>query len=363
MHREILLVEDDIELAGSVCDFLKSRNIECNYFADPREAVATARECKYPLLITDLKLPHINGIELAAKIRAHQPEIRVLIITAYSSMPTVLEALRLGVDNYLLKPFSSRELIFHVDRALERYDLVKQNQRYQKNLEQMIQERTNQLTHRQQELRTSQMENIFAIGNVIEARDPYTRGHTERVTLYAVSLAEAMGWDRSTIYALCIGSPLHDIGKISVPDAILKKNGPLTTIEYDIMKDHPGQGYDLVKDTDLHPSTVACILYHHERFDGRGYPFGLKGENIPPEGRIMAVCDAFDAMTSNRVYRKAMSTEKALEIVRQNAGAQFDPEIAKVLIDLVEENPDANLFNEGDISEEFNTLVAQLIEV
>jgi putative two-component system response regulator len=363
MNNKILLVEDDSELNASIRHLLEKHGFTCHSYEEPTPAIDAIAGDNYDLLITDLKLPHFDGITLARKALAVRPDLRTLIITAYTSMPSVIDALRLGVDNYILKPFSSEELIFQVERALERRRLTLQNQQYQQNLTQLVEERTAQLVERQRELSTSQMENIFAIGNIIEARDVYTRGHTERVTLYAVMLAQTLGWDDQRIHDLGIGSPLHDIGKIGVPDSILKKNGPLTFEEYEMMKDHPTLGYELVRGTDLPIGTTACILYHHERYDGKGYPFRLGGEDIPVEGRVMAICDAFDAMTSSRVYRKAMDIPKATAIVKENAGTQFDPHLADAFCELVAQGRINAFLFEADLSQQFEELLSELTRI
>lgn len=362
MPARIVLADDDLDLNSSISALLSGAGYDIVSFDDPRAALEEIRENDCDLLIADLKMPHLTGLEMAEVVRELRPDTRILVITGHSSMQSVLDALRMGVDQYIPKPFNAELLLFQVRRALERRNLEMENRRYAKGIARLVEERTHELVRRQLELRTSQLENIFAIGNIIEARDTYTRGHTERVTLYAVSVAEKLGWENERIRNLGIGSPLHDIGKIGVADAILKKQGPLDFSEYERMKDHPAIGYEMVRGIDLAPGTVACILYHHERFDGKGYPFGIKGADIPAEGRIMAICDAFDAMTSTRIYRPAMTVEKALDIVCSNSGSQFDPDYADVFKELVESHAIDSLLYEADISEEFGDLLERLME-
>lgn len=356
----ILIAEDDAALNEAMSESLRRRGFECVACTDPRGALEHARTGKISLLLTDLKMPHIDGIGLCERVHELQPDARMVIVTAYSTIGTVLDALRMGIDGYILKPFREEELILNVENALKRRRLILDNRRYQEGLEQMVEEKTRQLMSHQRELSYSQVLNIFAIGNIIEARDVYTRGHTERVTYFAVELAERLGWRENQIVDLGIGSPLHDIGKIGVPDEILKKQGPLTFREFEIMKKHPEIGYRMVRGTDLAPLTVGCIIYHQERFDGRGYPFGLAGENIPPEGRLMAVCDAFDAMTSTRVYRPALPVEKALQIIRENMGAQFDPEMGRAFLELVDKGAFDGIISETAIKADFEALISRL---
>jgi HD-GYP domain-containing protein (c-di-GMP phosphodiesterase class II) len=227
----------------------------------------------------------------------------------------------------------------------------------------MVVEQTRELSERYGRLSRSQFESIFAIGNIIEARDAYTRGHTERVTLIAVALAERLGWDEERIRALAIGSPLHDIGKIGVSDSILKKEGPLTFREFEQMKYHPEIGYRMVENSRLASVAVGCILYHHERFDGEGYPFGLKGEDIPEEGRLMTICDSFDAMTSDRVYRPALPLERAVGIMQEGSGIQFDPHMASLFLQMIEKGSFDSVLVREEIREEFERLVTRMTEV
>ncbi|MBN2367602.1 HD domain-containing protein [Candidatus Woesearchaeota archaeon] len=177
---------------------------------------------------------------------------------------------------------------------------------------------------------------MFTLANTIEARDHYTAGHTWRVTRFSEIIARMLGWTDEKLTALHIGGVLHDIGKIGVPDSIIQKPAKLTDEEYEIMKSHPKRGSMILKEAGCLTEAIPFILYHHERFDGKGYPYQLKGDSIPIEGRIMAVADAFDAMTSDRPYRKGMSSERAIEIIKENAGTQFDPKIVSLFCEAYE---------------------------
>ncbi len=363
MEETILIAEDDLDLSESICETLRKEGYRCLAFANPLDALETANRVDIDLLVTDLKMPHIDGIELARNIKSLQPDSRVIVITGFSTMNTVIEGLRLGIDGYILKPFRSEEILFNVKKSMERRRLIRQNRSYQAGLESMVVDQTRELVDRYGRLSRSQFESIFAIGNIIEARDAYTRGHTERVTLFSVALAERYGWPENRIRELAIGSPLHDIGKIGVPDGILKKKGPLNFNEFEHMKLHPEIGYEMVKNSDLPSVSVGCILFHQERYDGKGYPFGLKGEDIPEEGRLMTVCDAFDAMTSDRVYRPTMPVERAMDIVREYAGTQFDPHMAEQFLQLIDAGAFDRLLYLEEIREEFEQLVARMTEI
>ena len=363
MTETILVAEDDTQLSASIHETLTRVGFNCIIHSDPREALKELEHADVALLLTDLKMPHMNGIELARRTLEIRPDTRIIVITAYSTINTVLESLRMGLDNYVLKPFRSEELLFNIRESLERRRLILENRLYQSNLEQMVQDQTQRLQERHQKLCRSQMESIFAIGNIVEARDTYTRGHTERVTFFAIALAERLGWSEAGIRELGIGSPLHDIGKIGIPNRVLNKQGTFTFEEFEIMKKHPEVGYGMVRGSGFSHGTVACILYHHERFDGNGYPFGLGGKDIPKEGRLMAACDAFDAMTSDRVYRPAMPVEKAADILHQEAGHQFDPEIVSEFAGLLEGGAFDAVLRNHDIKAEFEQLITRLTSI
>lgn len=362
MATQLLVAEDDTNLSRTLEDVFESEKLQCKIYNDPRDALQFVRGNDVEVLLADLKMPHIDGVELAQKVKKLKPDVRVIIMTAYSSLKTVIEALRIGVDSYILKPFSTEELLFRVKKSLEQFELVRKNNEYQDHLEEMIYKQTQEMLIKQRELRYSQIENIFAIGNIIEARDVYTRGHTERVTLFAVAMAEAEGWTKKEIRELGIGSPLHDIGKIGIPDDILKKDGKLTFEEYECMKNHPQLGYEMIRLAEFPQGAINSILYHHERYDGKGYPFGLAGEDIPKEGRVMAVCDAFDAMTSTRVYRPAMPVEKATSILREGAGGQWDPRYIELFLNMLEEGHFEFLDNEINTHEMYYQLVVRLTD-
>lgn len=363
MIGRILIAEDNHDLNKSLGDLLNMEGHLCSNYLDPQEALSNLKDNDYDILLTDLKMPGLDGIELTEKALKIRPDMRVIIMTAFSSMPSVIKAIRLGVDNYILKPFKVKELLFLINKSLEKKKLVLENRRYRKGLENLVQEMTHDLLTTQQNFSASQLESIFAIGNIIEARDFYTRGHTERVALYACATAKAMGWDEKKIYGLGIGSPLHDIGKVGIPDAILKKPGALTNEEYEKMKEHCIIGYEMVKDTNFAVGIINCILQHHERFDGRGYPFGLKGNNISQEGRLLAIVDAFDAMTSSRIYRKGMPMEKALSIIQEEAGKQFDPKYAKAFLSLNEKGTIKNILEKEDYINDFKVLVSSIVNM
>ena len=363
MEETILIAEDDSDLNDSITAALTREGYRCISCLDPVKALEAARREDIDLLLTDLKMPNIDGVELANRFNSLQPDARVIMMTGYSTMSTVIEGLRMGIDSYILKPFRMEEILFNVGSSMERRRLMRENRRYQAGLESMVVEQTRELTERFGRLSRSQFESIFAIGNIIEARDAYTRGHTERVTYFAVALAESIGWPENKIRDLSIGSPLHDIGKIGVPDRILKKQSGLDFAEFELMKNHPEIGYRMVRGCDLSPLSVGCIIFHHERFDGRGYPFGLAADDIPEEGRLMAIADAFDAMTSDRIYRPAMPFEKAVGIVRECTGSQFDPKMSDAFLRLIDSGSLDPVLQRGEIKEEFEGLVTRMTEV
>jgi putative nucleotidyltransferase with HDIG domain len=195
-----------------------------------------------------------------------------------------------------------------------------------------------------EELKESYLQTLTALANAVEARDIYTRGHTERVCFMAQALCQEMGWNQEKLWEVKMGGILHDIGKIGVPDAILNKAEALTGEEFEIMKQHPIVGAKILEDISFLTPAIPFVLYHHERFDGKGYPYGLRKDQIPIQGRLMAVVDTFDAMTSDRPYRKAKSLDMALREIKKCAGTQFDPHIAELFLDAWEKG----LLHKGD---------------
>lgn len=263
------------------------------------------------MVISDIMMPEMDGFELLRAIRMMPAGVTVpfLFLSARTERTDVALARRLGVDDYLFKPFEASELIEAVRVRLER--------------------------RRAMELfdtRVAHLQTVTMLANVIEMRDPYTAGHLERVRRLALNLAFALDWPLEKIAILEFGAILHDIGKIIVPSHVLKKTGPLDEEEWRLMRQHPIAGAKMLESVDHLRPAIPYVLYHHELWNGNGYPFGLAGEEIPVEGRLLAIVDAFDAMTSNRPYHFSITAEEALQELEKNKGIFFDPHMVDVFI-------------------------------
>ncbi len=311
----LLFVDDDAELTHILSEFFRQQNYRTAAAHTLKEAIQALRRETPALLIVDMRLPDGSGNDLIAYLR-QQPEgeaVPVVVVSALADMPSIQTARRFGADEYLTKPFHPNDLLAIVQNSLQRRCAVEQ------------------LVTREAHLQT-----VTMLAKTIEARDAYTGGHVERVSTYARKLAEALGWSSEDLTLLEFGALLHDIGKITIPENILNKPGPLTPQERAIMREHPQRGAEILRHVSHLRPTIPYILYHHERWDGKGYPEGLRGEAIPREGRLLAIVDAYDAMTTRRPYRTQPldKAAAAAEIARQ-AGTIFDPQMAKKFIELI----------------------------
>ena len=334
---KVLIVDDETNIRELLVWILAREGYKCRTAENGLQALEMLRSEEFDLLITDVRMPKMDGIQLIEKALELQPNIAILLMTAYPELDTAVKALKMGAFDYIVKPFAIREiehLLFSVRRALDIRRTKLENIEYQRNLERMVKERTDQL-------RKLFFKSITSLAQALEARDRWTRGHSKRVAEISVKIGEEIGLSREDLEQLNLAGQLHDIGKIGIPDEILRKPGPLTPEEFCVVKEHPEIGYQILKplfeerpglESGSDINVLEVILHHHERFDGTGYPSGLKGEEIPLGSRILLVADAYEAMTSDRPYRKALPLKRAIEEIRRNAGTQFDPQIAELFI-------------------------------
>jgi putative nucleotidyltransferase with HDIG domain len=256
------------------------------------------------------------------------------MFSAINDIYVVTSAFRRGAIDYLLKPFERTELESVVLRAIEHGRLRKQNSTYRHNLEAIVNTRTGRLRSTMLDLERSYDVTLEAMGDALDLRDQETEGHSRRVTAYTNALAHAMGLNSEELRVIARGAFLHDIGKIAIPDAILLKPGRLTAEEMAIMKEHCARGYEMVRKISFLRDAAEIVYAHQEQFDGKGYPRGLRGEEIPLGARIFAIADTLDAMTSDRPYRKGTSFAKARDEITRCAGTQFDPQIVEVFLSI-----------------------------
>jgi putative two-component system response regulator len=311
---KILIIEDDADLIGIMQDILEGDGHRIISARNGPSALRLFEQELPDLILSDIMIPDMDGFAVLEAVRAHPQgkAVPFLFVTARTERRDVGRARDLGADDYIAKPFGVDELRKAVRAKLER--------------RRTIELFTTRIAH---------LQTVTMLANAIEARDKYTRGHVERVRAYALELGTALGWGDEALVFLEVGSLLHDIGKISVPEAILNKTGPLVASEWVTMRQHPEVGARMLEGVDHLHSALPYVLYHHERWDGKGYPTGAAGKNIPIEGRLLGIVDAFDAMTTSRPYRSGLSQEAALAEIRKGRGSQFDPELADVFLNLM----------------------------
>ncbi len=275
------------------------------------------------VVLVDKNLPGRSGLDLLRDLKRDAPDTEVIVITGYASLQSAVEALRLGAYDYLVKPFDDISIVAQkVQRAVEKKELAQEHRQLMSQLLASNQE----LRSAHERLRRGYMESLTSIVAALEARDAYTRGHSERVALYAVRIGEEMGLSPERLTHLRDGGRVHDVGKIGIREDILNKTGRLSDEEYAHIQLHPGIGADILQGVEAFRHLLPMVLSHHERWDGNGYPQGLRADDIALEARITAVADCFDAMTSSRPYREPRTVDQALGIIREVAGSQLDPQ-------------------------------------
>jgi len=330
--EKILVVDDEEAIREVVSTLLESQGFNCTTAANGRLAAETFRNDTFDLVLSDIVMPEMDGLKLLNEIRSQDPDVPVIMVTAMHDISIALEAIRAGAYDYILKPFEKDQLQMSVRRALEHRRLVLENRTYQSDLEHLVAERTQQLSIALQDLEQSYDYTLEALGGALDAKDAETEGHCQRVTAFTITIARAMGVDKALLRHIARGAFLHDIGKMGVPDSILRKPGPLTPDERAVMRKHCEIGFAVLERIPFLKEAAEIVLAHQECYDGSGYPRGLKGEQIPLGARIFAVADTLDAMISDRPYRKALPISAAREEIQRHAGKQFDPRVVQVFL-------------------------------
>ncbi|MDV7340546.1 response regulator [Terasakiella sp. A23] len=314
---EALLQQEDYENVAST--------------TDPTQVKGLHQENEYDLILLDIQMPRLNGFEVMEQLKEIHDEadyLPVLVLTAQTDMETRLRSLDLGARDFVTKPFQHAEVLQRIHNSLEIRHLYKQQKDYSHTLEEKVNEAT-------AELRKSQLDIIRCLGRAGEYRDNETGEHVIRMSKSCQVLARAAGISERQAELILYASPMHDVGKIGIPDHILLKPGKLTPDEWEIMQTHAQLGAEILADNESEMVQLArtIAISHHEKWDGSGYPKGLKGEDIPIEGRIAAICDVFDALTSWRPYKKAWTIDEAINFLKENAGSHFDPNLVPLFIE------------------------------
>ncbi len=335
--HKILIVDDEKPIRELISQIVKREGYECKTASCVDEALDLLVLNNYSLVVSDINMPGKTGIDLLNSIRKIYPDLAVIMATAVDDRKVAIHTLEQGAYAYIIKPFARNELLISVANAIRRRELEIYNKRYSEELETLVQERTQKLQNAELEIRESQEETIYRLAKAAEFRDNETAQHTIRMGHYCSVLAHQTGLEEIFCERVRLASPLHDVGKIGISDSILLKPGRLTKDEFETIKLHSEIGYRILGESKsiLLNLGASIALTHHEKYDGSGYPNGQVGEEIPIEGRIAAVCDVFDALTSDRVYKSAMSTEKALEIIKEGSGTHFDEVLVGNFLDCI----------------------------
>ncbi len=335
--QRIIVVDDETAVRDMVCSILSQAGYECLPVNSGREALGILRSTDgISIVLSDLIMEGMDGLTLLAKMKQEHPEIPVVMVTAVHDISVALAAIRNGAYDYLLKPFEKEQLLAMVRRALETRRLRLENVAYQTKLESLVSGRTEMLRKALADLERSYDITLEALGDALDLKDAETEGHSKRVTAFTIAIARAMEMPQERVRVIARGAFLHDVGKMAIPDAILRKPGRLSPEEQAIMREHAYLGYQMLRKIPFLHEAADIVYSHQECYDGSGYPRGLRGDQIPLGARIFAIADTFDAMTSDRPYRAAQSIASGRREIERNSGKQFDPEIVKVFLSLPE---------------------------
>ena len=340
MKESILIIDDDESTSRTLSLIFREKGYQTGTASTGREALEKAQRRFFNVALLDIKLPDMEGLELLAPLKQMHPDMMVLLVTAYASMETAVQALNEGASAYITKPFKVDSILTTVRDALEKQRLVMENKRLYETAQRELAERkrAEEESKRYSEKLQKLIENITkAIALTTEMRDPYTSGHQRRVTQLAYAIGKKMGLSKKVIAGIRVAGSLHDIGKMYIPGEILTKPGKLTEIEFDMIRTHPEAGYSIVKMIEFPWPVAPIVLQHHERMDGSGYPAGLMAKDILLEARILGVADVVEAMASHRPYRPALGIDKALAEISQKRGSLYDPAVVDVCLKLFAE--------------------------
>ncbi|SMF15347.1 HD domain-containing phosphohydrolase [Desulfovibrio gilichinskyi] len=350
----ILVIDDETFVRETISDYLSDSGFNILNAGDGAEGLDVLRANKPDAVLVDLNMPHVDGFEVLKVVREEQPDLPILVVSGAGLIEDAIKAVRLGAWDFVTKPIMDMGILEHaLSQGLERAALIKENKKYKEHLEAEVHKRTEALRNEirmrkktqdalmvlQAEVIETQKEIIMTLGEVVETRSNETAKHVRRVAEYTAILGLRAGLDPEEANLLRLASPMHDVGKIGIPDTVLNKPGKLTPEEFDLVKTHTTIGHEILKHSERPIIKAAAIVAyeHHERWDGKGYPRGLVGEEINIYGRITCIADVFDALGSERVYKKAWSLEKIKGYFEQEKGKQFDPALTDLFFDNIDE--------------------------
>lgn len=336
--KDNILVVDDDKMNLAIVHKMLGIRYDVTCVSSGMDAISYLNNNVPDMILLDLHMPEMNGLEVLEKIREQDKlsDIPVVFLTADNDRKTEIDIFKAGAMDFIQKPFIAEVVIQRISRILELYH-------YQKSLQQEVDRKTAELRESNRKVTNVLSQMMMALGSAIDAKDAYTNGHSERVARYSGELARRMGKSTQEINDIYYIGLLHDIGKIGIPDYIINKAGKLTEEEYELIKNHPNIGADILSSITEMPGISFGAHWHHERFDGKGYPDGLAGEDIPEVARIICVADAYDTMTSKRVYRDILPQKVARDEILKGRGTQFDPVIADYMLEMIDEDTEYQL--------------------
>jgi len=352
-EQTILFVDDEVNILKALKRLTRHEPWTVLCASRGAEALELLERTPAQVVVSDQRMPEMSGVDLLQSVRDRYPDVVRMMLTGYTEMNVAVDAINRGeIFRLITKPWNDEELKatirqafdhYHLKREIKRLNQVTREQNFKlqdmnRNLEAKVRERTKQLAEKHQELRLAYVQTIRALAEAVDAKDAYTRGHSERVGVYASKIAREMSFPKEFIERVYIAGLLHDVGKIGVPDRIITKPDRLTDEEYEEIKKHPEIGAKILEPVTFLADVVPCVRHHHEWYDGseRGYPYRLRGDDIPLPSRVILVADTVEAMTSDRPYRKALPLDVVVRELHAYSGTQFDPVVVQAMLALLE---------------------------
>lgn len=327
---KIFIVDDDEIICSVLNRSLSDTGLNVTAMSNSVDALETVRNEEFDVIISDVFMPNHSGMDFLTTVSEKHSLTPVILISGQPSMDVSLQALRFGAFDFLIKPFSTETMCLTLERALKYRSLLLDNRNYQHHLEEMVEKRT-------RELQDFLLHSVQSLTHALEAKDPYTQGHGYNVSRLVIELAKELAIDQEHFLDLKLAAELHDIGKIGIPDAILLKPDKLTEDEYNRMKDHVTIGYRILSPIPTLTNVSRYVHEHHERMDGKGYPRGLKGDEIHFNSQLLVVAEVCDALAAKRCYKPAWDKEKIIDFFQENSGTAFHPEVTDALIHILQD--------------------------